>query len=222
MRVRTSSSGPAYPAAGAGGLAPDRPVACADARGRAALSPMVALVGVTAIWGYTFVPVQDAVAIYPLFAFLAVRFGISTLVLAAVRLALAAPPAAERASSAGVGAGALLATAYGLQTAGLDLTTVSSTGFITGSLRRADADHRARPLPHAGRRRGVGRSRARRRRAADAERRARAARRSATRSCSAMPSPSRSRSSRWSGLRRGTTPARSRSSRWPWPASRSP
>ena len=32
----------------------------------------------------------------------------------------------------GVGAGALLATAYGLQTAGLDLTTVSSTGFITG------------------------------------------------------------------------------------------
>ena len=45
------------------------------------LSPMVALVGVTAIWGYTFVPVQDAVAIYPLFAFLAVRFGISTLVL---------------------------------------------------------------------------------------------------------------------------------------------
>ena len=93
---------------------------------------MVALIGVTAIWGYTFVPVQEAVAIYPLFAFLAVRFGISTLVLAAVRLALAAPPAVERASSAGVGAGALLATAYGLQTAGLDLTTVSSTGFITG------------------------------------------------------------------------------------------
>ena len=43
---------------------------------------MVALIGVTAIWGYTFVPVQEAVAIYPLFAFLAVRFGISTLVLA--------------------------------------------------------------------------------------------------------------------------------------------
>ncbi len=33
---------------------------------------------------------------------------------------------------AGAGAGALLATAYGLQTAGLELTTVSSTGFITG------------------------------------------------------------------------------------------
>ena len=92
---------------------------------------MVALVGVTAIWGYTFVPVQEAVAIYPLFAFLAVRFGISTLVLL---------PFAWRSLHhlpwnglvAGVGAGALLATAYGLQTAGLDLTTVSSTGFITG------------------------------------------------------------------------------------------
>ena len=33
---------------------------------------------VTAIWGVTFVQVKDAVAIYPLFAFLAVRFVIAT------------------------------------------------------------------------------------------------------------------------------------------------
>jgi drug/metabolite transporter (DMT)-like permease len=33
---------------------------------------------------------------------------------------------------AGLGVGALLAAAYGFQTAGLELTTVSSTGFITG------------------------------------------------------------------------------------------
>jgi drug/metabolite transporter (DMT)-like permease len=92
---------------------------------------MVALVGVTAIWGYTFVPVQEAVAIYPLFAFLAVRFGISTLVLAPFALrALRVLP--RHGFAAGAGAGVLLATAYGLQTAGLDLTTVSSTGFITG------------------------------------------------------------------------------------------
>ena len=32
-------------------------------------APLLALVVVTAIWGYTFVPVQEAVAIYPLFAF---------------------------------------------------------------------------------------------------------------------------------------------------------
>ncbi len=34
--------------------------------------PLVALVLVTAVWGITFVQVKDAVAIYPLFAFLAV------------------------------------------------------------------------------------------------------------------------------------------------------
>ena len=45
-------------------------------------APLLALVGVTAIWGVTFVQVQDAIALYPLFAFLAVRFAISTVVLA--------------------------------------------------------------------------------------------------------------------------------------------
>ena len=92
---------------------------------------MLALVGVTAIWGYTFVPVQEAVAIYPLFAFLAARFAISTLVLApfAFRPLRALP---RGGFAAGAGAGLLLAVAYGLQTAGLELTTVSSTGFITG------------------------------------------------------------------------------------------
>ena len=98
---------------------------------RRRLSPMIALVGVTVIWGYTFVPVQEAVAIYPLFAFLAVRFGISTIVLAPFAWrSLGALP--RRGFVAGAGAGVLLATAYGLQTAGLELTTVSSTGFITG------------------------------------------------------------------------------------------
>ena len=98
---------------------------------RLRLPPMIALVGVTAIWGYTFVPVQEAVAIYPLFAFLAVRFGISTVVLApfAWRSLRVLP---RSGFVAGVGAGVLLAAAYGLQTAGLELTTVSSTGFITG------------------------------------------------------------------------------------------
>jgi len=98
---------------------------------RPRVSPMLPLVGVTAIWGYTFVPVQEAVAVYPLFAFLAVRFAISTLVLApfAWRPLLLLP---RRGIAAGLAAGAFLATAYGLQTAGLELTTVASTGFITG------------------------------------------------------------------------------------------
>lgn len=100
-------------------------------RSRASGPPLLALVGVTAIWGVTFVQVQDAIALYPLFAFLAVRFAISTLVLAPFAVgSLRALPRSGYA--AGIGAGTLLATAYGLQTAGLELTTVASTGFITG------------------------------------------------------------------------------------------
>ena len=94
-------------------------------------SPLLALVLVTAIWGYTFVPVQEALAVYPLFAFLAVRFAISTAALAPFAWApLRGLPRAGWV--AGLAAGTLLAAAYGFQTAGLELTTVTSTGFITG------------------------------------------------------------------------------------------
>jgi drug/metabolite transporter (DMT)-like permease len=93
--------------------------------------PTLALLGVTAVWGVTFVQVKDAVALYPLFAFLAVRFAIASATLAL--------PAASRVRAlgrpglgAGVVLGVLLAAAYALQTAGLERTTVSSTGFITG------------------------------------------------------------------------------------------
>jgi drug/metabolite transporter (DMT)-like permease len=92
---------------------------------------LLALIAVTAVWGYTFVPMKDAVAIYPLFAFLAVRFLIASAVLAV--------PAAGRMRSlgrrgwvAGTSLGLLLALGYALQTAGLSRTSVSSAGFITG------------------------------------------------------------------------------------------
>lgn len=94
-------------------------------------APLLALVGVTVIWGITFVQVQDAIALYPLFAFLAVRFTISTVVLAPFAYgSLRRLPRSGYLVGAGVGT--LLATAYALQTAGLDRTTVASTGFITG------------------------------------------------------------------------------------------
>ena len=98
---------------------------------RRAPTPLPALVAVTAIWGYTFVPVQKTVGAYPLFAFLAVRFAISTAALApfAWRSLRTLPRAGW---PAGLAAGSFLALAYGLQTAGLELTTVTSTGFITG------------------------------------------------------------------------------------------
>ena len=92
---------------------------------------LAVLIAVTAVWGVTFVQVKDAVALYPLFAFLALRFAIASLTLA--------PPGVRRLWSlgrggwaAGVLAGALLGGGYALQTAGLERTSVSSTGFITG------------------------------------------------------------------------------------------
>jgi drug/metabolite transporter (DMT)-like permease len=92
---------------------------------------LFALILVTAVWGITFVQVKDAVEIYPLFAFLAVRFAIASLTLAPFsrgRLRTLD----RRGLVAGAGLGGLLALGYGLQTAGLARTTVSSTGFITG------------------------------------------------------------------------------------------
>lgn len=93
--------------------------------------PLLALVGVTAIWGYTFVPVQDAIVEFSVLGFLAVRFALAAVALApfAWRPLLRAPRGALVGGALG---GGLLALAYGLQTAGLDLTTVASTGFITG------------------------------------------------------------------------------------------
>lgn len=93
--------------------------------------PLLALVVVTAVWGVTFVQVKDAVALYPLFAFLALRFAIATVALSvpAVRRARTLGTSGIRAGSL---LGLLLAAGYALQTAGLERTTVSSTGFITG------------------------------------------------------------------------------------------
>jgi drug/metabolite transporter (DMT)-like permease len=91
----------------------------------------LALVAVTAIWGVTFVQIKDALELYPLFAFLAVRF--------AIALAVLAPFARERVRTldrrgavAAALLGGLLALGYALQTAGLERTTVSAAGFVTG------------------------------------------------------------------------------------------
>ena len=93
--------------------------------------PLVALVLVTAVWGITFVQVKDAVAVYPLSAFLAVRYAIATGVLGFVGVARVRT-LGRSGLSAGVVVGVLGSLGIGLQTAGLERTTVSSTGFITG------------------------------------------------------------------------------------------
>jgi drug/metabolite transporter (DMT)-like permease len=92
---------------------------------------LLALIAVTAIWGVTFVQVKDAVEIYPLFAFLAVRYGIATGVLAVVG-GRRVRTLGRSGFAAGAVLGGLLGLGIGLQTAGLERTTVSSTGFITG------------------------------------------------------------------------------------------
>ena len=97
---------------------------------RAVTSPLLALVVVTAIWGYTFVPVRRpsrCTRCSPSSPFASRSRPWRS------RRSLGPLRALPRAGwAAGLGAGTLLAAAYGLQTAGLELTTVTSTGFITG------------------------------------------------------------------------------------------
>jgi drug/metabolite transporter (DMT)-like permease len=93
--------------------------------------PLLALIAVTAVWGITFVQVKDAVDVYPLFAFLAVRYAIATGVLGVVG-ARRVLTLGRSGLAAGAVLGGLLGLGIGLQTAGLERTTVSSTGFITG------------------------------------------------------------------------------------------
>jgi drug/metabolite transporter (DMT)-like permease len=97
-----------------------------------------ALILVTAVWGVTFVQVKDAVELYPLYAFLALRFAIASAALAPAALVRfrRVPGSDPRPWLKETGAasflGLLLAAGYALQTEGLARTTVSSTGFITG------------------------------------------------------------------------------------------
>ncbi|HHX64324.1 MAG TPA: DMT family transporter [Chloroflexi bacterium] len=89
------------------------------------------LLMVTVVWGGTFVMVKDAVSLYPVFRFLTVRFALATLVLLMIgwrRLATLG----RRGVVAGVLIGLFLFVGYGLQTMGLQYTSASKAGFITG------------------------------------------------------------------------------------------
>jgi drug/metabolite transporter (DMT)-like permease len=95
----------------------------------------LAMVAVTAVWGSTFVLVRDAVAQIPPFAFIAYRFLAAALLLAAIRPRLTLGGAGGgRWGPLGAGAviGLALFAGYGFQTVGLQYTTASNAGFITG------------------------------------------------------------------------------------------
>ncbi len=115
----------------------------------------VLLIGVTAVWGLTFVMVRDAIVIYGVIPFLAVRFAIaggSSLVLWGRRLNRAA-------LVTGGGIGLVLAAGYLLQTWGLAHTTATNSGLITGPVRGAGSDRRPAALRHPAAPGGMGRGR---------------------------------------------------------------
>ncbi len=88
----------------------------------------VLLVAITAVWGWTFVVVQDAIALYGVVPFLAGRFVLAGAVLT--------PIYARRLTRGtllvGCGIGVVLAVEYLFQTTGLLFTTPTNSGFITG------------------------------------------------------------------------------------------
>ena len=122
----------------------------ATRRGVGAYRWELAMVAVTAVWGSTFVLVRDAVAQIPPFTFIAYRFQAAALLLTAIRprLALGWSGADSRPGgdggpgtagggrlgplAAGAVIGAVLVAGYGFQTVGLQYTTASNAGFITG------------------------------------------------------------------------------------------
>lgn len=91
----------------------------------------LALGGVAVVWGATFIMVKDAVSLYPLYAFLALRFAIAVVALIALfpRVFSRFVPGTLR---VGVLAGLFLCAGYVFQTWGLQGTTASKAAFITG------------------------------------------------------------------------------------------
>jgi len=92
---------------------------------------LIALLAITAVWGSTFLVVQDAVKRMPVMDFLAVRFSVATLVMLALR-----PTCLRGMTLAGFmrasGLGVVLGMGYITQTYGLQHTSASVSGFITG------------------------------------------------------------------------------------------
>jgi drug/metabolite transporter (DMT)-like permease len=86
------------------------------------------LLMVTAVWGWTFVLVKDALTHYPTLPFLQLRFILAFLVMAALVRSLPN----RRELWVGIVAGTVLAGGYLAQTVGLTMTSPGNSGLITG------------------------------------------------------------------------------------------
>jgi drug/metabolite transporter (DMT)-like permease len=91
----------------------------------------IALVGVATVWGSTFVMVKEAVAAFPPWSFLGLRFAVATA--AFVVLFPRSVGRLDRGTvRAGLIAGVFLTGGYVFQTLGLTMTSPSKAAFITG------------------------------------------------------------------------------------------
>ncbi|MCL6565295.1 MAG: DMT family transporter [Acidobacteriia bacterium] len=91
----------------------------------------LALAFCSLIWGATFVVVKNALEDASVFVFLAVRFGLATLLMGAFYLS-ALRRLSWSAVWAGVQIGVFMFAGYAFQTVGLRFTTPTKAGFITG------------------------------------------------------------------------------------------
>jgi len=92
----------------------------------------LSLAGMTLIWGATFVLVKEAVAEVSTLLFLTVRFAIASAAVFVLFRRQFLAPGLGRSLRGGVLAGCCLFGGYILQTLGLEHTTASKAGFITG------------------------------------------------------------------------------------------
>lgn len=83
---------------------------------------------VTALWGWTFTIVKDAVALYGIVSFLAIRFVIGSAALGVLSFGRLTRDSLK----VGAGIGIALALGHLLQTVGLHYTTPTNCGLITG------------------------------------------------------------------------------------------
>ena len=83
---------------------------------------------VTAVWGWTFVLVKDAITQYPTLPFLQIRFVLAFIVMVVLVRRLPS----RRELWVGVVIGAVLAAGYLLQTVGMETTSPGNAGLITG------------------------------------------------------------------------------------------
>ena len=122
---------------------PDSPVAREDlgaggtSRGAGARSPLfwkVLLLSVAVVWGYSFTTMKGALDTIPVFELLYVRFlPAASLVMFAIFHKRIIAHFNARNLIVGLGMGALMWGAYGLQTIGLAQTTAGKSAFLTGT-----------------------------------------------------------------------------------------